>query len=94
MPIEIILMDDNGSRKKAHNDTRYVSLDHQSQYLFNGIFAAISSQLDYLLDEACIYPSNLLLLLFTLWFLSLEMLGEPVGSNFKNCRHHKQYLAE
>lgn len=70
LPIEIILMDGSGSVEKPSGDTRYVSLDRLSQYLFNGIFAGNSSQLGYLLGEACIYPSNLLLLLFTSWLHS------------------------
>lgn len=69
LPIEIILMDGNGNSEKTP-DTRYVSLDRLSQYLFNGIFAGDDSHLAYLLGEACVYPSNLLLLLFTSWLHS------------------------
>ena len=75
LPIEIILMDNSvqaGSSDKTRieSNTRYVSLDRLSRFLFNCTFTGDQDHLSYLLTESCIYPSNLLLLLFTSWLHS------------------------
>lgn len=67
LPLEIILMNKEPGSEKTRIDSRFVSFDRLSRFLFNGIFTGDHSHLDYLLTDASIYPSNLLLLIFTSW---------------------------
>ncbi|KAJ6225670.1 hypothetical protein RDWZM_004215 [Blomia tropicalis] len=64
LPVEILLMKRNNENNAA------VSFDLLSRFLFNSTFCGDETNLDSLLNESCIYPSNLLLLLFTSWLNS------------------------
>lgn len=70
LPIEIVLMKQDNDGGHVTNESKYISIDKLSRFLFCATFCDDDNNINYLLNEICIFPSNLLLLLFTAWLNS------------------------
>lgn len=86
LPVEILLMkDDNNMEKKMKTSVdQFVSLDKVSCFLFWATFCADPDNLNDLLNEVCLVPSNVLLLLFHSWLNSNFSIHWPCWKLFSN----------